>query len=158
VKKQVVEMAARYSAAAAVKSAAQREAARLRLVDELGRLLICYEPDTDDPNGKFYRLATEQTPTGHRLQTVFGRLGGTYPEWESHYIADLRDFRAELGPSQVKSRLTGGQLDAAFGCDNEYWPTCADEYWPTPPVFDLLARAEARASRSAALLCPPIMI
>jgi hypothetical protein len=44
------------------------------------------------------------------------------------------------------------------GCDNEYWPTCADEYWPTPPVFDLLARAEARASRSAALLCPPIMI
>jgi DNA replication protein DnaC len=19
-----------------------------------------------------------------------------------------------------------------YGCDNEYWPTCADEYWPTP--------------------------
>ncbi len=114
VKKQVVEMAARYSAAAAVKSAAQREAARLRLVDELGRLLICYEPDTDDLNGKFYRLATEQTPTGHRLQTVFGRLGGTYPDWEGHYIADLRDFRAELGPSQIKSRLTGSQLEAAL--------------------------------------------
>jgi hypothetical protein len=114
VKKQVTEMAERYVSVAAVKSAGQREAARLRLVDELGRLLICYEPDTNDLNGKFHRLANEQTPTGHRLQTVFGRLGGAYPEWEGHYIADLRDFRAELGPSQVKSRLTGGQLDAAL--------------------------------------------
>jgi hypothetical protein len=41
-------------------------------------------------------------------------LANNYPEWEGHYIADLRDFRAELGPSQIKSRLTGGQLDAAL--------------------------------------------
>ncbi|MGE4047190.1 MAG: hypothetical protein AB7F35_20165 [Acetobacteraceae bacterium] len=114
VKKEVAEMAARYSSVAGAKAASQREATRLRLIDELGRLLICYEPDTDDWNGKFYRLASEQTPTGHRLQTVFGRLGSTYPEWEGHFIADLREFRAELGPSQVKSRLTGGPLDAAL--------------------------------------------
>lgn len=96
-------MAARYSSAAAVKSAAQREAARLRLIDELGRLLICYEPDTDDLNGKFHRLAHEQIPTGHRLQTVSGRLGGAYPEWEGHYIADLRDSRLSLDPIRLRA-------------------------------------------------------
>ena len=92
---------------------AQKEAARLRLIDELGRLLICFEPDTDDLNGKFHRLATEQTPTANRLQTVFGRLGA-YPEWDSHKLAVLRDFRARLSPAQVKTRLTGRELDAAL--------------------------------------------
>ena len=80
---------------------------------ELGRLLICFEPDTDDLNGKFHRLAGEQTPTAHRLQNVFGRLGG-YPDWEGHHIADLREFRANLGPRQVKTRLTRRELEAAL--------------------------------------------
>jgi hypothetical protein len=106
-------MAERSATAAASKAAAQIEAARLRLVDELGRLLICFEPDTDYLNGKFHRLAGEQTPTAHRLQNVFGRLGG-YPDWDRHHIADLREFRANLGPSQVKTRLTGRELDAAL--------------------------------------------
>jgi len=110
---QVARMQGSFAHRSAVMTAAQREAARLRLVDELGRLLICFEPDTDDLNGKFHRLATEQTPTAHRLQTVFSRLGA-YPEWESHQIADLRDFRSELGPAQIKTRLTGRELDAAL--------------------------------------------
>lgn len=109
----VADMANRSATAAASKAAAQNEAARLRLVDELGRLLICFEPDIDNLNGKFHRLATDQTPTAHRLQNVFGRLGG-YPDWEGHHIADLREFRANLGPSQVKTRLTGRELDAAL--------------------------------------------
>lgn len=109
----VADMGSRAAATAASKAAAQIEAARLRLVDELGRLLICFQPDTDDLNGKFHRLASEQTPTAHRLQNVFGRLGG-YPDWEGHHIADLREFRADLGPSQVKTRLTGRELDAAL--------------------------------------------
>ncbi len=109
----VTDMASRAAATAASKAAAQIEAARLRLVDELGRLLICFEPDTDDLNGKFHRLASEQTPTAHRLQSVFGRLGG-YPDWEGHHITDLREFRGNLGPSQVKTRLTGRELDAAL--------------------------------------------
>jgi hypothetical protein len=103
----------RSATAAASKAAAQIAAARLRLVDELGGFLICFEPDTDDLNGRFHRLASDQTPTAHRLQNVFRRLGG-YPDWEGHHIADLRDFRANLGPSQVKTRLTGRELDAAL--------------------------------------------
>ena len=117
----VADMANRSATAAASKAAAQNEAARLRLVDELGRLLICFEPDIDDLNGKFHRLATDQTPTAHRLQNVFGRLGG-YPDWEGRHIADLREFRANLGPSQVKTRLTGRELDAAL----------ADPRWGKP--------------------------
>lgn len=109
----VAEMASRFSSISAAKSAAQIQAARLRLVDELGRLLICFEPDIDDLNGKFHRLASENTPTASRLLNVFGRLGG-YPEWEGHQIAELREFRSGLGPSQIKTRLTGRELDAAL--------------------------------------------
>lgn len=110
---QVARMQGNFAHRFAIMTAAQREAARLRLVDELGRLLICFEPDTDDLNGTFHRLATEQTPTAHRLQIVFSRLGA-YPEWESHQLADLRDFRSKLGPAQIKARLTGRELDAAL--------------------------------------------
>jgi hypothetical protein len=52
----------------------QREAARLRLIEELGRLLICYAPDIDDLHGKLH-LPSEATPTANRLKTVFNRLG-----------------------------------------------------------------------------------
>lgn len=91
----------------------QTDAARLRLIEELGRMLICFEPDTDDLNGKFHRLATERSPTADRLKTVFARLGG-YPEWDAFHLADLREYRAELTAAQVKTRLTGRELDAAL--------------------------------------------
>jgi integrase len=77
----VATRAERFAAAMGSKATAQNEAARHRLIDELGRLLICIEPETDDLNGKFHRLASEQTPTAHRLQNVFQRLGG-YPTME----------------------------------------------------------------------------
>ena len=109
----VAGMRERFETHATTMVAAQHDAARLRLIDELGRLLICFEPDTDDLNGKFHRLASEQTPTAHRLQNVFGRLG-TYPDWEAYQIADLREFRSRLGPSQIKTRLTGREVDAAL--------------------------------------------
>lgn len=115
----VATRAERFAAAMGSKATAQNEAARHRLIDELGRLLICIEPDTDDLNGKFHRLASEQTPTAHRLQNVFQRLGG-YPNWEVQHVAELREFRDNLVPSQIKTRLTGRELDAAL----------ADPRWP----------------------------
>jgi hypothetical protein len=92
---------------------AQVDAARLRLREELGRMLICFEPDTDDLNGKFHRLASERNPTAERLQTVYARLSG-YPEWDAFHLADLRAYRAVLTAAQVKTRLTGRELDAAL--------------------------------------------
>jgi hypothetical protein len=91
----------------------QREAALLRLIDELGRLLICSSPDTDDLNGKFHRLASEAIPTAERLKIVFKRLG-TYPDWDSNHLAELRAFRNSLTPAQVRTRLTGRELEAAL--------------------------------------------
>ncbi len=91
----------------------QREAARLRVIEELGRLLICFPPDTDDLNGKFHRLASEATPTADRLKSVYGRLGA-YPDWSPGHLAELRAFRNDLSPSQTKTRLTGRELDAAL--------------------------------------------
>jgi hypothetical protein len=63
--------------------------------------------------GKFHRLASEATPTANRLQAVFRRLGA-YPDWDSEHLADLRGFRNSMSPSQIKSRLTGSELDAAL--------------------------------------------
>ncbi len=96
----------------------QVEAARLRLIDELGRMLICFAPDTDDLNGKLYRLASGNTPTADRLRRVLNRLG-SYPEWRPQFIAELRDFRDSLTQAQVKTRLTGRELDAAL--DDPRW-------------------------------------
>lgn len=112
-KQQIDELVTRSEQRQRVKAHAQQEAARLRTIDELGRFLLCFEPDTDDLNGKFHRLATDQTPTAQRLQNVFSRLGG-YPDWDPAEIAGLRDFRSELTPSQIKTRLTGRELDAAL--------------------------------------------
>jgi hypothetical protein len=91
----------------------QREAARLRLTEELGRLLICVPPDTDDLNGKFHRLASEATPTAERLKSIYNRLGG-YPDWTTVHLAQFRAFRSELSQTQEKSQLTGRALDAAL--------------------------------------------
>ena len=94
--------------------ARQHEAARLRLVDELGRLLICFEPDTADLNGKLYRMATEQNATALRLRQVLDRLGGRYPDWSEHELHELRAFKDDLSLNQIKNRLTGTGVDAAL--------------------------------------------
>jgi hypothetical protein len=69
----------------------QREAARLRVIEELGRLLVCFPPDTDDLNGKFHRFATGVTPTADRLKAVYNRLGA-YPEWSSTHWPSCAPF------------------------------------------------------------------
>jgi hypothetical protein len=109
----VTRRSARQAATEAAGRAAQVEAAQLRLVEELGRTLICFEPDTDDLNGKFHCLASERTATAERLQRVWARLEA-YPVWDEFQIADLREYRATLSASQVKTRLTGRELDAAL--------------------------------------------
>jgi hypothetical protein len=91
----------------------QREAARLRLIEEPGRLLMCFPPAINDMNSKFYRLMSETTPTADRLKSVYNRLEG-YPDWGVGHLAELRVFRNDLSPAQEKSQLTGRALDAAL--------------------------------------------
>lgn len=85
----------------------------MRLIEELGRFLICFPPDIDDLNGKFHRLASEATPTADRLKSVYKRLGA-YPDWNPGHLTDSRAFRNDLSPAQTKTRLTGRELDAAL--------------------------------------------
>jgi superfamily II DNA or RNA helicase len=109
----VAQLATRAKSINACERQQQQEAARLRVIEELGRLLVCSPPDTDDLNGKFHRLASEPTPTAQRLRSVFNRLGA-YPEWDADHLAELHGFRNELTPAQIKTRLTGRELDAAL--------------------------------------------
>lgn len=112
-REQASKLAQRQEAIEATTRAAQVSAARFRLIEELGRTLICFEPDTDDLNGKFHRLASEKSATADRLQNVFAHLE-SYTAWDEFRIADLREYRATLTSSQVKTRLTGRELDAAL--------------------------------------------
>ena len=112
------EHAARATAAVERAQQAQLVAARLRLVEELGRTLVCFDPVTDDLNSRFHRLATEANPTAHRLARVFHRLGG-YPEWTERHCSDLRANRDGLSPVQLATRRTGRELDAAL--DDPRW-------------------------------------
>lgn len=122
-RKTVAEASCRAAAVVATSRSAQLEAARLRLVEELGRTLICFDPDTDDLNGKFHRLARDGTATAERLRKVYARICG-YPDWSELHIRDLRDYRAMLTPSQVKTRLTGRELDAAL--NDPRWSFASD--------------------------------
>jgi hypothetical protein len=109
----VMKLAGRQSAISTRVRTAQVEASRLRLVEELGRALICFPPDIDDLNGKFHRLACEETPSAERFQKVFTRIGA-FPDWDDFTIGDLREYRASLSPNQVKTRMTGREVDAAL--------------------------------------------
>ena len=98
--------------------AQQVAAAKLRLQEELGRFLICAEPDTDDLNGKLHRMTQDRTATAERLCRVFHRLGG-YPDWPIAKLQALRSFRDDMSANQIKTRLTGRELDAAL--DDPRW-------------------------------------
>ena len=98
--------------------AQQISAAKLRLQEELGRFLICAEPDTDDLNGKLHRMTQDRTATAERLRRVFNRLG-EYPDWSVEKLQALRRFRDDMSTNQIKTRLTGRELDAAM--DDPRW-------------------------------------
>jgi hypothetical protein len=65
--------------------AQQIAAAKLRLQEELGRFLICTEPDTDDLNGKLHRMTQDRTATAERLRRVsvdwVDTLSGPWPSF-----------------------------------------------------------------------------
>jgi hypothetical protein len=96
----------------------QIAAAKFRLQEELGRFLICVEPDTDDLNGKLHRMTQDSNMTADRLQRVFHRLGG-YPDWPVAKLQGLRKWRDDMSANQIKTRLTGRELDAAM--DDPRW-------------------------------------
>jgi hypothetical protein len=110
----------------------QVAAAKLRLQEELGRFLICAEQDTDDLNGKLHRMTQDRTATAERLRRVFHRLGG-YPDWPVPKLQALRSFRDKMTANQIKTRLTGRELDAAL--DDPRWAVINGGQADSAPLY-----------------------
>lgn len=91
----------------------QTEAAPLRLIEELGRTLICVDFDVDDLNGKLHRLAVQATLAAS-LRRANSRRSHS-PEWDIGDIAELREFRNTQSESQVKACHAGREPEAALG-------------------------------------------
>jgi superfamily II DNA or RNA helicase len=92
----------------------QTGAARLRLLRELGRYLVCFEEGAADLNGILYREMGRDTSTAGRLAQVFARLGSDYPDWPQWLLRELDAFHTNLAPNQRQGRLIGKELDAAL--------------------------------------------
>lgn len=92
---------------------AQIEAARHRLLLELGRYLVCVGEGVDDLNGVLYRQLQRETTTRARLTQAYEKLGG-YPDWDPDVLRDLAEFTINLSENERKARLLGKELDAAL--------------------------------------------
>lgn len=93
----------------------QVEAARLRLLRELGRYLVSLGHGTGDLNGVLYRqLQREDIASRDRLERALKLLGGQYPEWPDHLIEELNAFDRTADANQRRGRLIGKEIDAAI--------------------------------------------
>jgi hypothetical protein len=106
--------------AAGLKEAAnlrrQAEAARLRLMRELGRTLRCI--GTGDLNTLFRQQVQRESRPDGRYHRALKQLGG-YPVWIDTEIEAINVFVESLNSSQRQARLLGSEVDAAL--DDPRW-------------------------------------
>jgi hypothetical protein len=91
----------------------QVEAARLRLLKELGRYLVCVNEEIGDLNTTLYKQMNRDIASKQRLARCLEKLGG-YPVWPDSLREELKDFLDGLKPNDRNARLLGSQLDAAL--------------------------------------------
>ncbi len=96
----------------------QIEAARIRLLKELGRYLVCVNQDIGDLNQVLSDQMKRDIASAQRLNKCLQKLGG-YPDWPETIIEELREFLDGLTPNERSARLLGSQLDAAL--DDPRW-------------------------------------
>ena len=97
----------------------QVEAARHRLLWELGRYLMCLGGGADGLNERLYEQMSRDIASARRLQRCLGRLGGEYPEWPPEICRELKRFAEGLAENKRQARLLGKELDAAL--DDPHW-------------------------------------
>ena len=90
---------------------AQVEAARNRLLRELGRTLRCM---SDGNLTELLRQAVQRegTKNGRYHQAV--RLLGDYPEWPADETRDIDLYVASLSAASLRARVAGSEVDAAL--------------------------------------------
>jgi hypothetical protein len=101
----------------------QIDAARYRLLCELGRYLVCLDQGTADLNRAMYEQMTRDIASAQRLKQCMDKLGG-YPEWDPDLCRDLERFLQPLTEGQRRARLLGKELDAAL--EDPRWSCCLD--------------------------------
>jgi helicase-like protein len=106
-------MAARAEQLEAENLTGQIDAARLRLLRELGRYLACLGAGRADLNDALYQQMARDIATAQRLKLALDRLGGTYPDWPEEILDELEAFRRDLSENQRRARLLGKEIDAA---------------------------------------------
>jgi hypothetical protein len=89
----------------------QLEAARLRLLRELGRTLRCL--GTGDLGTLFQGQLNRDTRAEGRYRKAFQLLGGI-TTWPSDELAAIEAHVNALKPSQRQARITGTEIDAAL--------------------------------------------
>ncbi len=93
--------------------ASQLAAARLRLMRELGRFLVCVTGTSTDLNGVFHEQMTREIAGAKRLQRAYQLLGG-YPEWPEQMKAEIDLYYRGLSKNQRIARLMASELEAAL--------------------------------------------
>ncbi len=93
--------------------ASQLAAARLRLMRELGRFLVCVTGTSTDLNGVFHEQMTREIAGAERLQRAYQLLGG-YPEWPEQMKAEIDLYYRGLSKNQRIARLMASELEAAL--------------------------------------------
>ncbi len=96
----------------------QINAARLRLIRELGKYLVCLGASTDELNDSLYKQMSRDIASARRLQKCIDMLGG-YPEWHVGLRRELEHFAEALTEGQRQARWLGSELDAAL--DDPRW-------------------------------------
>ncbi len=91
----------------------QVEAARLRLLRDLGRYLMCAGNGDTDLNGVWHHSMLRDIAGAARLKNCHDRLGG-WVEWDAAMLSDLASEYEHLAGTQKKARLLGSELDAAL--------------------------------------------
>jgi superfamily II DNA or RNA helicase len=92
---------------------AQIAAAKFRLMDAVGKLVLVSGRGAGDLNEGFYSLMAEQTATAERLRKAFNRLGD-YPTWDSIHVEELSGLISNLSAADAKALRAGAELDAAL--------------------------------------------
>lgn len=93
----------------------QVEAARIRLLRELGRYLVSVVADTATLNQTLhYQIQRPDIASRERLQSAQQRLGGGYPDWPEFIVRELREFIKTESANERKGRLIGSEIDAAL--------------------------------------------
>jgi len=93
----------------------QLDAARQRLLRELGKYLVSVGQGTSNLNEVLFRqLQREDIASRERLKRVLERLGVDYPQWPEHLLEELASFDRQVTPNERRGRLIGKELDAAL--------------------------------------------